>query len=534
MAERERTGSVSRRAFISGAAAGIAVAAGVSAQEEAPEAWDAETDLVVVGSGTSLTGALAAAAAGARVLVLEKQPGPGGTTAISGGVAWIPNNHVLHAAGIQDSREGALTYLRRLSLGQADEELLEAFVDRGPEMARFVERHSDIRFRLGRLNDPVHDYHPEWPGAVVKGRSIEPDEPGLRHYGSDLVGGLLAGVRRAGGELWLESPARELIARRREDGSSEVLGVVAERAGRPLRVRARRGVLLAAGGFDHDPEMARHFLRGPSPYPLGTPGLTGDGIRMAMQLGADLRNMNECWSITVYRADGEAGQASLNAQIEKSAPGCIAVNRFGERFSNESADYDSTWRAYLAGDNWGEIGYRNLPAWQISDSKARRDRTLGGQTAGQPLPDWFARADSLRGLARKLGIDPDGLERTVTEFNRHARQGRDPLFRRGESVYDHMTRGVEATLAPLNEPPFYGAEVSPAHLGTCGGPRVNAQAQVIDVGGRPIERLYASGNNAGVGGPGAGYGGGGGTIGPAMTFAYIAGTHAAGLSPWEA
>jgi succinate dehydrogenase/fumarate reductase flavoprotein subunit len=200
------------------------------------------------------------------------------------------------------------------------------------------------------------------------------------------------------------------------------------------------------------------------------------------------------------------------------------VNRYGERFANEAAAYDVTWRSFHTWENWGEVGFRNLPAYAIFDNTVRRKSTIAGRTQAQGLPDWVLRADTIAGLATLLGIDAGGLVSTVERFNYNAARGLDPDYHRGESLYDRSgTDAVSATLGPLREAPFYGAEVSPGTLGTCGGLRVNGRAQVVDVFDRPIRRLYAAGNTAGVGSPGALYGGGGGTLGPAFTFSYIAG-----------
>jgi succinate dehydrogenase/fumarate reductase flavoprotein subunit len=313
-----------------------------------------------------------------------------------------------------------------------------------------------------------------------------------------------------------------------------VIGVEATREGRPFFVRARRAVHLAAGGFDWDFEMKRHFLRGPTIYTLGADGNTGDGIRMAMAAGADLRNMNEVWGHTVYKAEAEATREfrrgpTLNAEIEKRFAGSIIVNRYGERFQDEAADYDSTWRSYFAWENWGETGYRNLPAFLIFDSKSRRERTIAGMDASNELPEWVFEAPSLDEIADHFDIDREGLARTVARFNAFARELRDPDFHRGESSYDRYGQpDKRITLAPLDTPPFFAAEVAAGDIGTCGGARVNRHAQVLDPFGEVIPGLYASGNNSGVGSPGSSYGGGGGTIGPALAFAFIAGRHAAG------
>jgi 3-oxosteroid 1-dehydrogenase len=535
-------GGLSRRRFLGTAAGGLALgsvgALGCTADPEVvEEVWDFETDVVVVGTGTGLVGGLAAAVGGLEVIALEKRSVAGGSTGHSGGVAWIPNNNLMSAEGIVDSRENALTYLTRLAQGQADPSLLEAFVDAGPAMLEFVAANSPLSFRVSTIMGDNADYHPEWPGAVKKGRSIEPITERAGLFGPELIEGLRQGFEQAGGQIFLETPAQKLVMREREDGVREVVGVEAVRNGEPIRIRARRGVQLAAGGFDWDMEMKRHFLRGPTTYTLGASGNDGDGIRMAMAAGADLRNMNEVWGISVYRGEAEPLMehrmgATLNAEIEKRSAGSIVVNQRGERFQNEAADYDSTWRSYHTWENWGEMGYRNLPAYILFDSKVRQNLKIAGMDASNELPDWVVEAPSLAELADKLGIDRQGLTRTVSRFNVYASELRDPDYHRGESSYDRYGQDDKGiTLAPLDQAPFYGTEISPADLGTCGGARVNQHAQVLDPFGQPIPGLYASGNNAGVGSPGTSYGGGGGTIGPAMAFSFIAGRSLVGEEP---
>jgi 3-oxosteroid 1-dehydrogenase len=535
----ETKAGISRRKLLTASgvgAAGLALSQSAQASGSCDDAlsWDRETDVVVVGSGTGLTGALVAAKAGLDVLVLEKGISPGGNTGISGGVAWVPNNSVSKKVGIKDSREQALQYLEHLAQGQADLELREAFVDNGSAMLEFIEDNTSITWRVSKLLGSASEYHPEWKGAVNPGRSVEPEAPSSVHFfGGILISSLMQSLMKAGGQLLLEHPAEELIWQVGADGQREVLGVIANHKGKKIRIRARKGVHLASGGFEHNQEMKKHFLRGPSPYSLGVKTNTGDGLRMAMGVGADLRNLNECWGISAYQGEADAfekdGTAiTIIAQIEKRSPGNIVVNRHGERFHNEGADYDSSWRSYLEWENWGDLGYRNMPAFQISDSKVRENASIGGRTKDMPLPDWVVKADTLEELADKLGVDKAGLLTTVKEFNKHARKGKDPIYHRGESDYDTYASGTPAvTLAPVEKAPFYGAQIGPADLGTCGGPRVNGNAQVQDVFGKTIKNLYASGNCAGVGSPGSSYGGGGGTIGPALTFAYIAGNQLA-------
>jgi succinate dehydrogenase/fumarate reductase flavoprotein subunit len=543
-APSEESAGVSRRRFLGTAAGGLALGAvgalGCAQDDDTTsQPWDLEADVVLVGTGTGLVGGLVAASAGARVIALEKRSIAGGSTGHSGGVAWIPNNNLMAAEGIEDSRENELTYLTQLAHGQADPTLLEAFVDAGPEMLDFVEANSPLRFRVSTIMGDNADYHPEWPGALQKGRSVEPITEREGYFGPELIEGLRLGFEAAGGEILFETPAQKLILRDGADGRREVIGVEALQDGKPIRIRALRGVHLAAGGFDWDFEMKRHFLRGPTMYTLGASGNDGDGIRMAMAAGADLRNMNEVWGITVYK--GEAAPvmenrmgATLNAELEKRSAGSIVVNSRGERFQNEAADYDSTWRSYHTWENWGEMGYRNLPAYLLFDAKVRARGTIAGVDAGGDLPEWVAEAPSLSELADKLGIDSQGLASTVARFNVYSEELRDPDFHRGESSYDRYGQSDKAiTLAPLDTAPFYGAEIAAADLGTCGGARVNGRAQVLDPFGQVIPGLYASGNNAGVGSPGTSYGGGGGTIGPAMAFSYIAGRSLASMSTGE-
>jgi 3-oxosteroid 1-dehydrogenase len=517
------------------AAGGLASAQGMENQQPLGQcsdekmAWDRHADVVVIGSGTGLVAALAAAKAGKRVLILEKSPAPGGNTVVSGGVFWVPNNRVMQREGLRDSRESARQYLAALAQGQATNEIIDAFLDNGPDMVDFIEANTSLTIRVSKLMGEVADYHPEWRGSNIKGRSLEPVQSTVGVAGGLLITSLLQAVIEAGGELLTACPAKRLLIKENAQGGREITGVVAEQDGKLITIAVGDGVLMASGGFERNSEMKLHFLRGPSPYTLGAETNTGDGIHMGMAAGADLRNMNEVWGITVYSGDAKAngeyrGGIGLHAQIDRRNAGCIAVNRYGERFCNEAADYDSSWRSYHSWQNWGELGYRNMPAYQIFDQAYREKYTLAGKAVNESLPDWVIKADSIEALAEKLSIDKDGLRKTVARFNQFARNGVDEDFARGKSIYDtYGAKDPKVTLAALAKPPFYGAEISPADLGTCGGLRVNGEAQVIDVFGIPIKGLYASGNCAGVGSPGALYGGGGGTIGPAMTFAYIAG-----------
>ena len=310
-----------------------------------------------------------------------------------------------------------------------------------------------------------------------------------------------------------------------------------------MNVKAAKGVLLTAGGYDWNYDMLKTFLNGPAKYTIGNSGNTGDGILMAMAVGAGLANMNECWGSQYYKEPSEAVYADkkMATGADRGLPGSIMVNRYGERFLDEAGDYDSNGCPLLVTRKTGAscviaISLR-LPLW-TANAKPNT-----GLAVPRPTSRWrpgVKQANSLADLAKAIAVDPAGLEKTVADFNANAKLGTDPRFHRGESLYDRKgiycdrtIEGPSATLGALDTPPFYAAEVYPGFVGTCGGAKVNTNAQVLTPFGQVIPRLYAAGNNAGVGAPGANYGGGGSSVGPAMTFSYIAGKHVATLDAWK-
>jgi succinate dehydrogenase/fumarate reductase flavoprotein subunit len=522
-----------------------ATAAAAASRRRAARGWDHEADLVVVGAGTGLAGALAAAVQGQKVLVLEKAPRPGGSTGIAG-MVWSPANRVARQAGISDPIERARTYLEQTARGKAAPGMIEAYLAESARLLDFIEVHTAIRFRVGMGPPtgnpaPITESHPDWPGGLAVGRELEPTLPGrtLRGAGEALITGLVEALAAKGGELLTGTAARRLIHRPGADGRPEVIGVLAESGGRTIRVRARRGVLLATGGFDRNEEMKRHFLKGVVPAAIGVPGLDGDGIRMAQALGADLRNVTEAWWWPVYRAEAGGVGGGMACGLEKSRPGSIVVNRRGERFANEASDCDSFTQAMFGMDNRGLLPDRNSPAWLVFDDACRQAHGIGMRPGSAPLPEWVVSAPTLEALAQKLGMDPAGLAETVRTFNEGALAGVDQRFGRGASAYDRAfsdwrKAGPGATLAPLVKGPFHAAEIAVGILSTAGGIRVNPQGQALDPFGEVLPRLYASGANSGIGAPGAGaYPGGGAPIGAGLTFAMVAGRHAAGLEPWS-
>ncbi|WP_342374414.1 FAD-dependent oxidoreductase [Myxococcus stipitatus] len=538
---------------------------------------EVEADVVVVGAGAAgLMAALTASDAGARVVVVEKTDKLGGTAAISGGVVWIPNNHRMARLGISDSREAALGYVRKLADGRSEDGPLGAFIDTAPAMFRFLEARTPVRLQpLG----VYPDYHSEFAGGRTGGRSLDPGlfdahrlkewkdslrrgplpgtaaltvaeaaewgvftrprelpidvlteraRQGLVGYGAALVGGLLEALLERGVELRPGVAGRELVVDARR-----VVGLRAERAGQSLLFRARRGVILASGGFEWNKSMASRFLAGPLTHPLSPPANEGDGLTMAMALGADLGNMSEAWWCPALAIPGESYEGQPLSRADFSArclPHSLLVNRAGRRFANEAQNYNDLVKTFFTFD---PVRYErpNLPAWLIVDQSFRDRYVLGSLLPGSATPPWLTKADSLEELARRIQVSPEGLVDTVNRFNPPAREGEDPLFHRGGTAYErfHGDRAHQPSpnLGPVERPPFYALQVFAGALGTKGGVRVDAHARVLRVDGSPIDGLYAAGNvMASV--MGAGYPGAGSTLGAAMTFGFIAARHAVG------
>jgi len=537
---------VSRREFVKGAAgvAGVAAvgalascvplpAATPAAPTPEPQKWDKEADVVVLGTGTVAPAALVAHEAGARVLVLEKAAEFGGTSATSGGSTYVPNNYLMREVGIPDSREKALTYLRRTAEGQSTEELMVAYVDKGNEMLEWLRDKAGFRWRVPSPtpNRTNYEYYPfDGFASVSRSTSI------LREDGASGGRGLWMSFKEAvdkrGIEVMLKTPGKRLIT----NAAGEVIGVVAESEGKEIAIKARRAVIIGTGGFEHNREMARHFLRGPLHASNSVPTNTGDGHLMAMAIGADLRNMNECWGLPFFKPVPDAYSGIADWYIYRGKPGTVIVNKHGQRIGDESANYDTFEKAFHIYDT-GLFEWRNIPSFCLFDSGYTKNYALPGAAVGA-VPAWMTKADTLDALAAALKVNVVGLKSTMETFNRNARDGADPVWHRGEYDYDKFTAGdprrtdlKNTAIAPLETPPYYGAAIWPGTCGTNGGLRTNANAQVLNVWGKAIPRLYCTSNTMGSV-MGVGYASGGGTLGPGMVFAYIAGKHAAGLTPW--
>ena len=533
-------------------------------------------DVVVVGAGAAgMTAALTAARHGLDTVLVEKADRYGGSTARSGGGVWVPNNDVLAQAGAADTAEDAAAYLAHITGDDVDDDLRRAFLDAGPDMVRFVLANTplDLRWVVG-----YSDYYPEAPGGKPRGRSIEPRPMDARVLGEDietlaepylraptgmavtqadyrwmnlmarhprglaragrvagrrlvslarrrrlltmgqaLAGGLRAGLREAGVPVLLDNP---LTALRTEDG--RVTGVETPRG----TIHARRGVILTTGGFEHNERMRKEYQRAPIgiEWTVGAETNTGDGIDAGMRLGAATAVMDDAWwgpSIALPRGP-------YFCLAERTLPGCVLVNQAGRRFVNEAAPYVDAVHAMY--DKHSEA-VSHIPAWLIADQRYRNRYIFAGLGPRQPFPGrWYKhgavhRAGALAALAEQIDVPADALRETIARFNGFAASGVDEDFHRGESAYDRYygdpRNRPNPCLAPLAKPPFYAIRIVPGDLGTKGGLCTDPRARVLREDGTHIAGLYAAGNAAA---PvmGRTYAGPGATLGPAMTFGYLA------------
>ncbi|WP_230465227.1 3-oxosteroid 1-dehydrogenase [Nocardia seriolae] len=535
-----------------------------------------------------MAAALTAARHGLSAVIVEKARHWGGSTARSVGGVWIPGNAVLRREAPADELEAARTYLKDIVGAGVSPERIDTFLDRGPEAFDFLAGHSPLRMRWV---PGYSDYYPEAPGGRAHGRSVEPVpydatglgaeldtlEPdyakaprnvvvtqaefrrlhlGLRNprspltaigiagrwlvatvlrrrvlaRGQALSAMLRAGLISANVPLWLDTPLVELCT---EDG--RVTGAVVLRDGREQVLTARRGVVVAAGGFEHNEVMRKQFQRQPigTDWSVGAKANTGDGIRAGQAVGGAVEFMDDAWwgpSIPLPRE-------AWFCLAERNLPGSVVVNARGERFMNECLPYvEAVHRMYGGVNGQGEGPGENLPAWLIFDQRYRNRYQFAGVPPRQPLPGrWFksgalTRADSLPELAEKLGLPVEKFEATVSRFNEFAAAGADPDFGRGNSAYDNYygdpRNHPNPNLGALESGPFYAAKLVPGDLGTKGGLVTDVHGRVLREDGTPIDGLYAAGN-ASAPVMGHTYAGPGATIGPALVFAYLSARHAA-------
>ena len=558
-----------------------------------------EYDVVVVGSGgAGMVAALTAAHRSLSTVVIEKARHFGGSTARSGGGVWIPNNQVLNRDGVRDTPEAARTYLHGIIGDIVEPERIDAYLERGPEMLSFVLKHTPLKmcwvprysdyypeapggraggrsiepkpFNARKLGadeaglEPAYgkvplnvvvmqqDYvrlnqlkrHPRGVLRSLKvgGRTMWAKATGknLVGMGRALIGPLRIGLQRAGVPVLLNTALADLYV---EDGVVRGVYVTDGEApgtdqapAEPRLIRARRGVILACGGFEHNEQMRVKYQRAPitTEWTVGAKANTGDGIVAGEKLGAALDLMEDAWWGPTVPLVG----APWFALSERNSPGSIIVNMSGKRFMNESMPYVEACHNMYGGEyGQGPGPGENIPAWLVFDQRYRDRYIFAGLQAGQRIPrKWLdsgviVQADTLEELAAAAGLPVDEFTATVERFNGFARSGIDEDYHRGESAYDRYygdpTNRPNANLGEISHAPYYAAKMVPGDLGTKGGIRTDVHGRALRDDGTIIDGLYAAGN---VSAPVMGhtYPGPGGTIGPAMTFGYLAALHIAG------
>ena len=490
----------------------------------------ASYDVVVVGSGAgALTAAVTAAAAGKSVVVLEKASLLGGTSAVSGGMLWIADNHLARAAGIEDSVERAGEYVRAVARGRGRDELLDAAIGHGDDMLHFVRETAGLEFIM---LDDFPDYRQDLPGAATGGRTVEPQlfdaaqalgdlrphvrtdgrlpftmqeyeewgaftnfpwadlqarqDAGLVAKGQALVNRLLAAALKFGVALAVNARAERLV-----HDAGRVAGVVVD--GQPIT--ATDAVVLACGGFEWDQELSDGLLQSRLYTRCSPPSNTGDGYRMAQRVGARMGSTREAWwaPMSVIPGDTRDGeQVGTLLRFERQGPGSLMVNRHGERFANESQNYNDLARAL---HSWDPANNQtlNAPAWVVVDHAYLARYGLLAHRAGQPTPAWLAEGGTLAELAAAIGVPAAALAATVVRFNGFAEDGVDADFHRGESAYDKYWGDASnpypnPSLAPLTQGPYYALPVVNGAFGTSGGVSTDGRGRVLDTDGEPIDR----------------------------------------------
>lgn len=549
-----------------------------------------DVDVLVVGSGAGgLTAAITAHEQGGDVLVVEKSDMYGGTSATSGGGIWIPCNHLMAKHGQTDTPEAALTYLKACVGDDVSEDRLKTYVHKAPEMLKFMEQKSAVRY----ISTAYADYFPDKPGGKEGWRTLDPVPMNAAKLGEEFMnmrephpqtmfGGFTITIPEAvkivskarGWQLLiakqalaykLDFPMRKKTKRHRrltggnalvgmclktvldrkipvwrecamsslvtKDGA--VTGAIVSKDGKDMLINAKRGVILAAGGFEHNEEMRKKHLPSPTETAWSAaPGTnTGDAHNAAEAIGVNLTLMNGAWWGPSVRVPGADRSSVLFA--ERALPGVYIVNEKGERYLNEGASYDEVGR---------QLQEFPLTSWIVFDRRAREKYAIGPLYPASIFPDskWhdalksvIHKADSLDALAQAIGVDAQGLTKTAERVTEFAKTGVDEDFGKGGNAYDRhygdQTVKPNPCLGPLAKAPFYAFAIKPGDIGTKGGVDVDVNAQALDTKGKSVPGLYAIGNTSSSV-MGHTYPGAGSTIGPAMTFGYVAAKHAMGAN----
>ena len=537
-------------------------------------------DVVVVGAGgAGMTAALASRARGLDTVLIEKSAYFGGSTARSGGGVWIPGNYALKAAGQDDPLEDSKLYLDSIVGDVVPKVRRDTYLDRGPEVMDFIREKTPLRFTWV---PQYADYHPEAPGGRPAGRSAEPIPMDARFLGEELqrlhpqytkapanlivtqadfrkislgvrtlrgpitmvkvllrravslvrgqkmyaMGnaiaiGLRQGLIDAGVPVHYDTELRDLVL---EDG--RVVGVRVLRDGAESVIRARRGVILGSGGFEKNLELREKYQPRPTSvdWTTGSQFNTGGGVLAGIAAGAQTDLMDDAWwGPTIPLPSGP-----WFCLAERNLPGSIIVNQAGRRFMNEALPYVEAVHEIYRGEATG-VGH--VPAWMVMDQRYRNRYLFAGLSPRQPFPGrWYQhgtvrKAATLEGLAAEIGVPADALLETVTRFNGFAGTGVDEDFHRGESAYDKYYSDPRVkpnpSLHTIDRAPFYAVKIVPGDLGTKGGLVTDERARVLRPDGSVIPGLYAAGNVSSAV-MGRTYAGPGATIGPALTFGYLA------------
>jgi 3-oxosteroid 1-dehydrogenase len=564
------------------------------------DAFGHVVDLLVIGSGGGgMTAALTADAAGLDVLVVEKSSCFGGSTALSGGGIWVPGAPAQRREGYAPSPDGVVEYLRLITDGLVSEARIRQYVESAPQMLEFLEGLSpwlEFFWKPGYA-----DYYPELPGGSELGSTINVPPIDLRRLGDDeqkllklalapkgiwlgpkelrsfyrirqswagkavllkliarmvrarvfgeriaAIGQSLAARLRLAMKdraipLWLDSPMVELIT----DADGSVTGAVVQRDGGMQRIGARRGVILASGGFDHDLAWRKEhqpflYSAGDQDWSFGNPASMGDGIRAGARVGAATELLDEAWWFPAIQWPDGRMQFMLN---ERMMPAQFIVNGAGRRFVNEAAPYMDFGHAMIDGH---KSGVTHIPCWLITDQRSFNRYVVGGHLpipkipwapvpTGRKVPAAWLESGAVKAamgwdeLADGIGVPEDQLRATAVRFDELARKGHDDDFKRGDSVYDNYYGDPtlpNPNLYPLGEPPYYAFRIVLGDLGTSGGLLTDEYARVLRPDGSVVPGLYAVGNTSAAV-MGRSYAGAGATIGPAMTFGFVAAKHAA-------
>ncbi len=560
--------------------------------------WDQAYDLVVVGAGAGgMAAALAARIEGLSVLLLERSERIGGSTAVSGGAVWAPLNSQTAKAGHPDTREQVLTYLRHTVGDASPPDLQQAFIDSAAQAVDYFARHTEVQL-AARTYSP--DYYPDRPGAALGGRSLDPlmfdgrllgkqrfrelRDPlpefmvlggmmvtmtdakhllaatksfsawreGMKlvlRYFTDRLAGWHRGTRLVLGNAlagrlfksvidrqipyWLAAETRQLV--RGADGGVDGLEVLHQ--GRLHRVQARRGVVVATGGFPWSEALrTAHYPKPTGPWSMAPQGNRGEGVGLARAAGAAMGEGHVSpafWAPVslLTRPDGSVTRYP-HLVWDRAKPGLMAVNGAGRRFVNESTSYHEFVRGMYASHET----VPTVPAFLVCDSDFIERWGLGlalpgGRPRGHLVDQGYLhKADTLEALARQLGLDPAALQASADRFNQLAEAGRDDDFGKGGTAYNRYLGDAghqpNECLGPLRTAPFYAVKVYPGDIGTAAGIRCNADAQALDAQGRVVRGLYAAGNDmhSVMGGQ---YPAPGITLGPALAFGWRAAMHAA-------